>query len=260
MTRLLSMEWFKLRHYRAFVVLALLYGLLSFMLNEGIRRSAVQAGSGPVNILSSSYGFPAVWGNLGFVQSWFALFLCFLVIMSVCNEFSYRTLRQQVLDGMNRLDVLHAKVFLVLALSLSATLFYLFAGLLFGLLSGSSFTSSGLEKTMYVFIYHLNYLGFSALLAFLLRRTGLSIVVLFAVLIAESTLSGLLNWKLPFPMGNLLPLQCSDELLPLPVMKTLGNLGPAKAEFSPVVYAIVSLVYVGVYYGVLRVKIQRQDL
>jgi len=261
MLTLLQIEWMKIRRYKTFWLLVGLFMFLFLVWNYGAQRSTLSLGGGPANVLSSSFGFPMVWDTLGFTLSWFVIFLCVFVIISVSNEFTFRTQRQHIIDGMQRVDFLHAKALLILSLSVGVTLFYLCASLLFGLLQGGDHPFDHATIAISVFTYTLNYLSFSALLAFVFRRAGISLTMLFAYFLLESIVSGIINAKFDTAYGNLLPLQCSDELLPLPLLQSMGNIvGGIKPQLSDGVYGITSWVYIGLYYLLLRRKMQNTDL
>jgi ABC-type transport system involved in multi-copper enzyme maturation permease subunit len=198
---------------------------------------------------------------MAYLYSWFVIFLCVFAIISISNEFSYRTNRQHIIDGMERLDFLHAKALLILSISLSATLFFLFSGLLFGFINGGGNPFDNIEKVGFVFVYTLNYLSFAAMLAFFIKRSGLSIMLLFAYFLIESIFSGLINWKFNTYIGNLLFLQCSDELLPLQALKAIGSLtGGSKPEAPVSLLVSCSLAYIAIYYFVLRKRMLTADL
>ncbi len=261
MIHLLKIEWLKLRRYTTFWVLIGLFASLYTMWNYGVAKSFVQMGGGPVNLMSNSYSFPAVWSNMGFIYSWFIFFLAIFIIISISNEFTFRTHRQHIIDGMHRLDFLHAKVGLIVIISLLATTFYALLAILFGFINGGGNPSQDIEKIIYVFIYTLNYLSFSALITFYIRRSGLAIVILFAYLLFETIFVKLINFKLDTNYGNLFPLQSSDELLPLNALKSLSNMMPSTVADIPVwIYLIASGVYILLYYFIARRKILTSDL
>lgn len=261
MLHLLYIEWLKIKRYKTFWLLTSLFAGLYFLWNYGVNKSFVSMGSGPVNLLSSSYSFPAVWGNMGFVYSWLQLFLSILVIILVSNEFTFRTHRQHVIDGMHRLEFYHGKVFLILTISVISTVFFFILGILFGFLNGGGNPFQQIEKVGYVFLYTLNYTSFAGLLALLLKRSGISIVLLFAYFLFESILTNVINYKLDTNYGNLLPLQCSDELLPFPILKSMGNMIPfQKPEIQPIVYVIATVIYITIYYFIGRRKMLHTDL
>lgn len=256
MKKLLHIEWLKVRKYKTFWLLNGLFALLFLSWSYGVKQQFISTS----NLLASSMTFPAVWGNLAYIYSWFAIFLCVYIIISISNEYTYKTNRQHVIDGMDRLEFLHAKGLLILCFSLAATLLYMVTALLFGFLSGDTNAVDQSEKTLYVFLFTLNYLSFSAVLAFMVKRSGLSIILLLAYFLVESILSGLINWKFDTFAGNLLPLQCSDELLPLQSLKTLQKLAGKSKPEAPA-WSLVSFTvgYIGLYYFLMRRKLLRSD-
>ncbi len=258
---LLKIEWLKLRRYTTFWILSGLFAGLFLLWNYGVNKSFISLGSGAGNLLSSTYSFPEIWSNMGYLYSWFVVFLCVFIIISISNEFSYRTNRQHIIDGMERIDFLHAKAFLVLSITLAATILFILTGFIFGFANGEGNPLENFEKVGYVFLYTLNYLSFAAFLAFFVKRSGLSVMLLLAYFLMESIISGLINWKFQTYIGNLMPLQCSDELLPLKILKALNAIGGNAKPEAPVYLLIgMSIFYIALYYLLLRRRILKADL
>lgn len=261
MQRLLAIEWLKIKKYRTFRILAGMFLILLPLWNWGVYNSVISVGSGAVNILSQAYSFPAVWGNLGFWAGIFVMFLSILMIILITNEYSFRAHRQNVIDGWSRLEFFHGKVALVLFGSLAATLYMAVVGLVAGLLVGGfSGIGDGWENVLFFFVYTLNYLGFAALLAFWIRRSGLAIGLFFLYsFILENLFRGLINWKSSWPVGNLLPLQTSDQLLPFPIAKMIGGMLSKGPDFSVWVYFGVSCLWIAVYYLLGKRLMEKRD-
>ncbi len=261
MQKLLSIEWLKLKKYRTFRVLTILFLVLLPLWNWGIYNGMVSMGAGSFNILSQAYSFPSVWENLGFWAGIFVMFLSILMIILISNEYTFRTHRQNVIDGWSRMDFFHGKVALVLAGSVLATVFMVLIGLVAGLsVGGFSGIDGGWEKVLFFFIYTVNYLGFAALLAFWLRRSGLAIGMFFLYsFIIENMVRGLINWKSPEPVGNFLPLQSSDQLLPFPILKAIGNMITKTSDFNVWLYVGVSCLWIGVYYLLGKRLVEKRD-
>ncbi len=256
---LLKIEWLKLKKYPTFWILSGLFTGIFLTLIYGLNQSFIKLG-GSSNLLSSSYSFPSIWPNIGYFYSWFIIFLCVYIIISISNEFSYKTNRQHIIDGMNRIDFLHAKALLVISLSLGATVFFILTGLIFGFLNGGGNPFENFEVVGYVFLYALNYLSFAGFLAFFIKRSGLSIILLLAYFAVEGILSSLINGKFDTYVGNLLPLQSSDELLPLNVLKSLTEMTGARPEAPIYLLVGFSIFYIVLYYFILRRKILTTDL
>jgi ABC-2 type transport system permease protein len=98
--------------------------------------------------------------------------------------------------------------------------------LLFGLISGSSFSLNGIENVGFFFLKALTYNLFAILISVLIKRTGFAIGVFFIYIGAENLLSIMLDAysaKLKGVdsidvggLGGYLPLNASDALLSFP--------------------------------------------
>src|SRR5690606_27562716 len=124
MKSLLAIEWLKIKKYRTFWILNGFFIVLLPLLAYELRNNLIKVNGSNMSIFGdNSYGFPGVWSNIGFWASILIIFLSILVIIVTTNEYSFRTNRQNIIDGWNRLQFYHAKVSLALALSVFATLY-----------------------------------------------------------------------------------------------------------------------------------------
>jgi hypothetical protein len=261
MRSLLGIEWLKIKRYRTFWVIISLFGGMLLLWNYGIQNGFVRLGGKDINILSQAYTFPAVWDNITYWSSYFVVFPAILVIILTTNEYQYRTNRQNIIDGWNRLQFYHAKWFMILSLSVCTTIFVFIAGLLFGFAGGGHDVFGHIEKIGYLFVLFTNYYGFCLLLSLLLKRSGLTIgLFLLYCMIIESILHMFFNYKIQNENLNLfLPLQCSDDLFAFPLMdmaKQMLKLGNGPAPSS---YIIASCCWITVYYFLGRIKLMRSD-
>ncbi len=251
MRALLAIEWLKIRRYRTFWIQSVLFLVLFLLWNWGTQDGLLKFAYG---MLKSSYSFPEVWGYVGFWGSVFVYFLCILTITLTCNEFTFKTHRQNVMDGWSRLDFFHSKVILVVAGGVLATVFEMLVGILFGALTGGfdSF-GEGWEKVLYLLVTNINYLGFALLIALFIKRSGLAIGLFFLyAFILDNLLDGIVSKITGSQAGNFMPLQASDELLPFPALKSLGGLMGQSSDFGDTTYLIASLVWIAIYYFVGR--------
>ena len=261
MKALLAIEWLKIKRYRTFWILAAFFTVLLPLWNYMIASGMMQMGGGGVNFLNRAYSFPGVWENVGFWASIFIIFLSMLVIILTTNEYTYRTHRQNVIDGWSRMQFYHAKVWLVVALSLVATIYLFLTGAILGLThygdAGDMFEKGA--PILYFFVLAINYLGFALVLSIWIKRSGLAIgVFMLYILIIENMLKGLINWSTQAHYGNFLPLQSSDELLPFPMMSMAQQLLKQDAP-EKWIYILVSLGWCTLYYLLGRDMIQRRD-
>ncbi len=262
MQKLLAIEWLKLKNYRTFWILLGLYFVLLPLLNYEIANGTGSFTANGVNLFNRSFAFPDVWGNVGYIGSYFIVFLSILVIIITTNEYTFRTHRQNVIDGWKRLDFLHAKVFLVIAFSALATVYYFVLGSSFGLGYGGSVSDlfNNAEKILYFFLLSLNYLGFALFVALWIRRSGLaiSLYLLYSVII-EGILQKLLNWRIGGNIGDFLPLQSSDELLPLQFIKNMQSAFIGGHTTPPTYFIVATIAWCLVYYIVSRIMLLRRD-
>src|SRR5258705_3198909 len=70
----------------------------------------------------SAYDFPNTWQTTAFVSHFMSVIPGFLLIILVSNEFTFRTNRQNIIDGWERKHFLWAKVFWLLLLTLLTTI------------------------------------------------------------------------------------------------------------------------------------------
>jgi ABC-2 type transport system permease protein len=262
MSSLLAIEWLKLKRYNTFWILIFFFVVLLPLWNYCILSGAVNIGGNGIKLLNQTYSFPGVWGNIGFWGSLFLVLLSILIIILTANEFTFRTQRQNVIDGWSRLQFYHAKILLVIVFSLAATLYVFILGAIFGYANSGSFNSmfDGMEKVFYFFLFSLNYLGFALLTGILIRRSGLSIgMFLLYIFIVKNILKGILNYtNHDWNIGNYLPLQSSSELLPFPLFEMFkGLMKQSPQPFT--LYVSASIAWAIVYYFAGRQILLKRD-
>lgn len=263
MKTLLAIEWLKIKRHRTFWVMAALFLALLPLWNLGISGGIISLGNKGVNLFSQDYTFPGAWHSYGYWGSVFVLFLSILVITITCNEFTFRTQRQNVIDGWSRMDFFHGKVALIVAFSFIAALYLFVAGGMHGGLYSGTFAGifSEIKLVAYFFLLSLNYMGFALILALLIKRSGLtiSLFLLYAILV-ETFAVFTINYLAGERYGNLLPLQASDTLLPFPWPPMIKRAIDGQAHFPDGIYVGASLFWCAVYYVSGRALISKRDL
>ena len=240
MIRLLQIEWLKIARYRTFYVFTGFYVLLIFLVYYGFDK-IIHIGMLDLSVV---YKFPDVWYYVAYVSSWFAPVLGLLMINLVSNEFTFRTLRQHIIDGLSREEILKSKLLLAAMISLGAGLVALFSGLLFG------FTKGGAASGMDIFS-EMGYLlrvvwvcfGLMAaaiLISLLVRRSALSILIFIAIywiiepLVGRVWLSDLYPY---FPLNSL------DEFISSPISFESVQFGkrstPLGVNIAGLIYPVV---------------------
>ena len=142
MLRLLKIEWQKVRPSRSFKVLASMYFIALTLICVGVmpffqylkgRLSDFDIDGIDPTIIPF-YEFPDIWQNITSVAIWFKLLLGFSLIYSITNEYSYRTIRQNVIDGLSKKEFIMSKIIMAGFLSLASTVFLFVLGLVTGLI------------------------------------------------------------------------------------------------------------------------------
>jgi ABC-type transport system involved in multi-copper enzyme maturation permease subunit len=126
--------------------------------------------------------FPDIWHNITYIAGFLKIIPAIYVIISVCNEISYGTMRQNIMNGLSRSEFMRSKFFLILILSLSVTLFLLVTGLTLGFIYTRDIEMHYIIKySGFLAAYFLQvtvYQLIAFLMALLIKRTGLAMGLL----------------------------------------------------------------------------------
>jgi len=261
MFRLLKIEWLKVKNYKAFWVFLALFvlGLLSInFLVYYIQVTFKQESKMPIEFFP--YSYPSIWQTIGWISSWLLYFPGMLMILLITNEFNYRTHRQNIIDGVERNDFIKVKILVAVILAVLATIIGFFNVIIFGAVHGSSFSVEGSRFLFYTFIQNLNYILLAMLLGFLLRKSGLAIIIFFLFgLIFEQILWGLVDGKILNKAVTLyyFPLQSSDVLVGPPKFFGMNMYGTPPAEW---ILVLVSCFYICLYIFLTLRKFKKEDL
>ena len=235
MIRLFEIEWLKLKNYKVFWILIAMYFvglililssgmfLMQFFKNQGAEFEGIDPTIIPL------YDFPDVWQNMTYIATFFKIILAFIVIISVTNEISYRTMRQNVIDGLSKWEFLKSKLALIIVLSAAATLFIFLEGLITGLIYSTvkypEYIFSELDFLAAYFLELITFLSFALLLSILLKKAGFVIVLIFMyTLIFEPFLTinmlhnpwikDYVSWLAPF-----FPIRALNNLIQVPFQR-----------------------------------------
>lgn len=275
MRSLLLIEFRKLWASRYFRVLGILWGIAFLSIPFGV---VSLLNSIDVSELDSIipiqpkdfpiFDFADIWQNLAWVYKFQTILLSFMVVISVTNEFDYKTVRQNIIDGMSRTSFWMSKLALVLMLSTAATVLLMLEGFLAGL-AWSPTRELGVVFQHFEFVgaYWLHvtsFLMFAYLISLWIKRAGF---VIFFILIWNYILEGiawLYNWG-QYMSGHVetmlytawLPLEGSSNLIPRPVEKYV--LQPVQ-DYVGVQDLLFALFWLGIYLWLTHRTIARRDL
>lgn len=256
MFKALHIEWLKIRHYRTFWVLSILFLVAVLGINyiSFEVKNSISHGRGDI-LLGSPFAFPQVWQTITWLSS-FVLFIPGLFMITLMtNEYNYKTHRQNIIDGWSRATFIKTKLVLVFIVALAVTGIVFLNVLLFGLSTGSDISFDNVKYLLYFFIQALSYGSVALIIGLLIKRSGLSIAIFFLYsLIVENVLKAILN-RYGGGSGNYLPLKTTDSLIPMPF---IGDMLPHQPNITTAL--IMSGIYLILYYLLANWKFKTADL
>ena len=271
MLHLLQLEWKKLRYYRLFLILIGIYILGMPAMHAAASNMSLENMPGGIK---SIYTFPGVWKYLGYLGSWMTFFCFgFLGVSLVTMEYSNKTLRQNIITGMSRKSFFLGKVYVMLAISLFAALYYAILALVFGYLNTDYIMTSRVTEGLYFvprfFLMCFGYMSLAFMIGLIIRRGGIALFSFFTYsLMGEQILKWLVHQKV-FGFGNSMnyyPINAIEDLVPIPfpeiVTKMMEEAEQKGYNFflTPEQATITSLIYIAVFLGLAYYIFSKRDL
>lgn len=158
------------------------------------------------------YHFPDIWLNLIWCSGLLKIVLGVMVVISVTNEYSYRTIRQNIIDGLSRGEFLVSKILTNILLSLLSLALITVIGLVTGLIYSPVVNYTRIiTDTEFLPLYFLEvffFLSYAMMLGFLINRAGLTIIILLLSRVIEAVITSNIDDYVPwliayFPMESI---------------------------------------------------------
>ena len=239
MLRLLSIELDKIKRNRAAKVITMVY--CSLILGISLFASYEFDFAG-INFRIADQGifnFPFIWHFNGFMASWLKIFLAIVIVSIVANEYSYNTLKQNLIDGLSKKEFILSKFLSVLLFSVISSVFLFVVSLTLGLVF-SDFTEISIVFTdlQYLLGYFIKLTTFFSMCMFLgiwIKRSAFALGFLGVwqvfegfIFIVFSYLKNKKDINLIDNVYNLLPLNAMSDLISEPftrlgAVQTLAN-------------------------------------
>jgi len=199
MLRLLQIEFFKLKHNRASKILSIIYFAL---LTSIAFIAAIKFDIGPVKFHLADQGifnFPYIWHFNTYIASILKFFLLLVIVSMMSNEYSNKTLKQNLIDGLSKKEFILSKFYTVIIFALISTIFVFVVSMILGLIY-SDFNEipiifSDLEYFFAFFIKLIAFFSFGLLMGILVKRSAFAIGAILVWFFAESFFKGFLFWK-----------------------------------------------------------------
>jgi ABC-type transport system involved in multi-copper enzyme maturation permease subunit len=225
MFRLLTIEFHKLKHNTASKVLTIIYfGLLTSI----ALIASIKFDIGPIKFHLAEMGifnFPYIWHFNTYVAAILKFFLLLVIVSMMANEYSYKTLKQNLIDGLSKKEFILSKFYTVVAFALASTVFVFVVSLLLGL-SYSDYNefaiiTSDLEYIVAFFIKLVGFFSFGLFLGILVKRSAFAIGAMVVWLIGESIFKGYLFYSLKNTENTSEKVDGIMQFLPLEAMTNL---------------------------------------
>lgn len=227
MKRLLSIEFFKLKHNKASKVLTIFYfGLLSSI----ALISALEIDLGPINFKLAEQGifeFPFIWHFNTYFAAILKFFLLLVIVSMVANEYSNKTLKQNLIDGLSKQEYILSKFYMVGAMSLVSTIFVFVVSLILGLIYSTDksieLVFTDLEYFIAFFVKLLSFFSIGLFMGIWIKRSAFAIGALFILYIIEGILGLLIgssfSEKSILLIKSIFPFNSSESLIPNPISR-----------------------------------------
>lgn len=276
MIRLLSIEFFKLKHNRASKVLVIFYfGLLASI----ALVTALKIEIGPISFQLADQGifeFPYIWHFNTYIAALFKFFLLFVIVSMVANEYANKTLKQNLIDGLSKKEYILSKFYMVIAMSLVSTLFVFIVSLILGLIYSKNTTVNVIftdwEYFIGFFVKLVSFFSMGLFMGIWIKRSAFAIGGLFIFYIIEA----LSTWILSFFVSHslidtirfILPFNSSALLIkePFSRMDDVRNIsnqlgGMAELDYSvPIFNIFISLLWSTIFIYGAYALIRKRDL
>ncbi|MEA3443560.1 MAG: hypothetical protein U9R19_02415, partial [Bacteroidota bacterium] len=129
------------------------------------------------------YDFPDIWQNITYLASFGIILLVFILIISVSNDVTYNTMRQNIIDGISKSEFIKSKMMLILSLAALSTVLLFVLGIIHGAIYshvwGSRFIFDELEFVAIYFYQIVLFCTMAFLLSLIIKKSGFVIVALF---------------------------------------------------------------------------------
>lgn len=225
MSSLLKTEWLKIKKYPAFWwmlgIVAISYPGMNYAIYvNGYKDQLTDKTMGPIlRMLPNPFTFPDAWQTVAFVSSLFVFLPSIVVIMFITNEFTYKTHRQNIIDGWSRNNFMMSKMIDVGIITLIVTLLYAITAFIIGTVNSGNANGNFWEGTKYIGLFYLqlfSQLSIALLIALLVRKAFIALGIFLCYYFPVEPILVQVAKKWANGIGEYLPLEISDRLIPYP--------------------------------------------
>lgn len=145
------------------------------------------------------FNFPYIWHFNTFIAAMGKIFLAVVIVSMMANEYTYGTLKQNLIDGLSKEEFIKTKFLTVLIFALASTVFVFILSLILGY-SFSSYTEasivfSELEYVGAFFLKLLAFFSFCLFVGILIKRSAFALGFIAVWYIFEKVLYMVYGWS-----------------------------------------------------------------
>ena len=255
----------KVKNYRTFWILLGITVLgipgLNYALYN-LRNNSFPKGKGGQNILGSPFAFPDAWQNISWNSGLTFIIPAILIITLTTNEFTFKTHRQNIIDGWSRSQFIGVKLIELVLLSLLSTIVVLLTVLAFGYIGNKMPEGvsvwQGSRFILFYFVQMLSYSMIAFLLAMLIKRAGLAIGAFLMYMLVEKIIVGIGHGVYKSNVVDYLPEEVTSMLVPQSYVKGISD--ATKWEHHLLGYLVVAALYLIIYCLVTGRRFLKSDL
>ncbi len=228
MKRLLQIEFQKLKHSRSARVLSIIYFALFTLI---ALFASIRFKFGGIDFQLADQGifnFPYIWHFNTYFAAFLKIFLAIVIVSMMSNEYSNRTLKQNLIDGLSKKEFILSKFYTVVVFSLVSTLFIFIVSLILGIIFSDYdeliIIFSDLEYLLAYFIKLVGFFSFCMFLGIFVKKSAFALGFLFVWWIFENLLYGLIRWEIGTEevaknITQFFPLESISNLVKQPISK-----------------------------------------
>ena len=200
MFRLLNIELHKIKHNRASKVLIITYFIL---LTSIALIAAIKFDIGPIKFHLAEQGifnFPYIWHFNTFIAALFKLFLLLVIVSMIANEYSNKTLKQNLIDGLSKKEFILSKFYTVVLFAFISTIFVFVTSLILGLIYSDynelSIIFSDLDYLLAFFVKLVGFFSFGLFLGMLIKRSAFAVGAMLIWFFIETISYNVFKWNI----------------------------------------------------------------
>lgn len=224
MKRLLSIEFDKLRYHKGSKIIIISYFVL---LTSIALIASIKFDIGEIQFHLADQGifnFPYIWHFNTFIASGLKFFLLLVIVSMTANEYSFKTIKQNLIDGLSKKEFILSKFYMVVVFAAISTLFIFVISLILGLMFSDyneiGIIFSDLEYLIAYFVKLVGFFSFGLFLGLLIKKSAYAIGGMLIWFFFESYLFYKLTrdsmGEIGEQIAHMMPLQSMYQLIPEP--------------------------------------------